>query len=359
MLLGLKYLFWLLIAGADNVSFQSDSLNAKTFQYLEGEHFIRDDDGARVLLHVLLDEDGILYWYRKVRTPVCLTGECRWIEIGLYWDCTGDFFGLEVYNEHLTKTDHTQFSSKDYEKLLSVLRNDWSILREYEQSGLLNEQYEEIDGTSGATKKEIAEETVEKAVYTTYTIWHLIHAGEKEQIILLTLNQLSNPQLLNSLLYKGTNKHVYFVLDQFGAGNLSGSDDIVKLTVKGLSMTTDPIFQNIAIRAVSKLDLDDPWIQEKIAEIYPYYSQNNKLKILSAFNRSKLLTGKLYEIFSRDLSVEDEWYSVKILEVLKYGKTQSTGVIKIVQRLRESGNSVVRAAATEFLEKSNAIKHNQ
>ena len=129
----------------EDTCFRSDPLKELSLTQQAGTYFIRDDESEQEKVSLLEDRGGIIYWHRRIKTPVCLTGECKLIDIGLYWHCTGDFLGLEVYGEHLTKTDHSVFTSKDYDKLLSVLNNDWSVLREYERSELLNEEYEEID----------------------------------------------------------------------------------------------------------------------------------------------------------------------------------------------------------------------
>lgn len=166
----LYFLLGWLCQDKKDICFQSDALKSLNLVKQDQAFYINDDSGQEIRIQMLEDSTGMIYWYRRLETPVCLTGECKLIDIGIYWQFNGDFLGLEVYGEHLTKTDHSTFSSSDYDKLILVLKDDWSILREYEQEGLLNENYEEIDGSSGATKKEIADETVTGAVYTTYTI---------------------------------------------------------------------------------------------------------------------------------------------------------------------------------------------
>src|SRR5690606_38143693 len=133
----------------------------------------------------------LLYWHRKLETEVCLTGECKVVNVGIYWYGTGEFMGLEVYGEQLTKTDHSVFSREDYDQLIAILQDDWSALREYKFEELLDAKPTALDGVTGATRKEIADEAVKGAVYTTYTLWHLIHEGEKEQLRSLMAGRLN------------------------------------------------------------------------------------------------------------------------------------------------------------------------
>src|SRR5690606_23300390 len=134
----------------------------------------------------------------------------------------------------LTKTDHSLFLEEDYDKLVSILSNDWSSLREYEFADLVDESAEGVDGTSGATKKEIAEESVENAVYTTYTLWHLIHVGEKEQLVQRTAEILNKGKLAQQLLQVNEKRYQYFLLDLFSMGKIQESAQVVNLLIEGL-----------------------------------------------------------------------------------------------------------------------------
>ncbi len=192
--MGLLYsAIWGLVALTNPfVSYRSQGLVGLNLEKEPTVSYILNDEQDSVEVNALVDQFGRRYWYRYVDTEVCLTGECNRIEVGIVWDLSGDFKGLEVYKEPLTKTDHSVFKPSDYSKLISILDNDWSVLREYSMEDLTEGPGDKVDGTSGATKKEISAESVENAVYTTYTLWHLIHQGEKEQLSILS-SKLAKP----------------------------------------------------------------------------------------------------------------------------------------------------------------------
>src|SRR5690606_2193023 len=103
----------------------------------------------------------------------------------------------------LTKTDHSDFSSLAYARLESILRNEWSDLREYSAEELVEPSGSDgrVDGVTGATRKVVGDAAVEDAVYTTHTLWHLIHVGEPEQLELLALGEMkSQPAIAHMLL---------------------------------------------------------------------------------------------------------------------------------------------------------------
>lgn len=347
----------LLLRYADNIYYQSDLLKNLDLEPIPEEYSIRDDYHEMAEIQGLKDQNGLLYWYRRIKTPVCLTGECKLIDIGIYWDCTGSFLGLEIYGEHLTKTDHSDFSPQDYDRLMSILQNDWSILREYELADLVDDPYAEVDGVdgaTGATKKEIADEAVENAVYTTHTIWHLIHVGEKEQLAALTLAELkNNSDLMGKLLKSSKKEYSYFLLDLLSQGKLPPSPQTDSLVIQGLQAENDPYFRKLAAQSVLKSDINSAFIQSELAEIYQQSALNEKLQLLIALKDISTIAPKLYEALSNDLDMDNEWFLLKVLEVLKHAPQHSEKVITTAQKLAKSENSLVKQTATELLNQVN------
>lgn len=340
----------ILVMNADSIYYRSDALQELKLIPIAGEYSIRDDNNNVVEITAMADAEGILYWYRRIETPVCLTGECKLVDVGLYWYCTGSFLGLEVYGEPLTKTDHSKFSDADYDKLMSVLNNDWSSLKEYDFSDLIEEKAEgEVDGASGATRKEIASEAVDHAVYTTYTLWHLAHNGEKEQLSELTAGQLNSGHLATKLIASGRKEYHYFLLDLFGLGKLDQSAEINSLIMDGLRSENDPYLKNLAFKSLSMTRIDDPGIQLALAGIYPDFSADEKLPILMALKGLRYLGPPLYHVLEKDLDIENEWFSVKILNVLLHGSGHTERVKEIARKLSESPNSFIRDSALKFL----------
>jgi len=302
----------------DKAFFQSKELIGLELNRQEGESVILDDQGYDISILEYRDSSGLTYWYRRVLTPVCLTGECMLIDIGIYWDCTGGFFGLEVYGEHLTKTDHSIFSAKDYQHLMGILMNDWSVLREYELTNLVEEQEgDKVDGISGATKTEIAMETVKDAVYTTYTIWHLAHLGEKEQLIELTANRLNKSAMaILPLVHNENNKYRHFILELLSTQKLVSTPKSDSLVLQSLRAMEDPKIKKLAYNCLSKIELNEQ-TQKALIPIFSTASIQDKIQILSAFDRPIELNSELYNCFSNDLNMNNDWFLLKLKKVLE------------------------------------------
>lgn len=345
----------------DVVSYRSPALEKVNLTPGSGGFFILDDEGSRIEITEMTDEAGLLYWYRRIKTAVCQTGECKLVDVGLYWDCTGDFFGLEVYGEHLTKTDHSVFAQADYAKLLDILHNDWSLLREYDFEELTSEPAEMIgvengraDAASGATRKEIASEAVENAVYTTYTLWHLIHNGEKEQLIDLTVEKLNTGDLTGSILNIGTGKYTLFLLDLLAQSRIEGGDRLIALIMQGLGETNNPHLQDLALKSLGNLEIDSDNIQRKIAHVYVSSPADIRLRIVSALRKITRISNELYAALKGDVHLGNEWFAVKVLELLKHAPVHTPDVIDGARRLSKSNNTYARQAAERFLKSVNS-----
>src|SRR3546814_18589130 len=124
---------WLLVTpfvsvyGAPKAYYASPALGGKGLDREEkGREFtLHDDSGKPVPVVNVTGGDGMRYWYRRVFTEVCLTGECRPGDVGLYWQFTGKYLAIEVSREPLTKTRHNIFPHLAYAPLESILRCEW------------------------------------------------------------------------------------------------------------------------------------------------------------------------------------------------------------------------------------------
>lgn len=348
----LSLVFILLTFVQDAAVYRSSALYDVRLTTSQATYSIEDDQGERVPVAMKLDEHGIWYWYRRVKTPVCQTGECKLVDVGLYWDLMGDFFGIEVYGEHLTKTDHSVFSEADYRKLIDILGNDWSPLREYRfdeltiQSG---KAMSDTDAISGATRKEIASQAVTHAVYTTYTLWHLIHNGEKERLLDLTVRHLIHPSNIDLILIRGTVKQKLLLLDLFSQSRIATTQELTSFVMEGLRADTDLQLQNVSLKALGQLTIDAPDTQRRVASAYKNASTDLRLRMLSSLRRINHVSPELYDALKEDAESDNEWFSAKVLEVLKHSQSQSRSVILAARKRAQSTIPQIRNSAIEFL----------
>lgn len=319
----LHVLFSFAFSYAPTVYYTSPTLQSKGLDPTkrDKEYTIQDDRGEAIAVFALNGKDGVRYWYRRVFTEVCLTGECRPVDVGLYWQFTGKYLGIEVYGEPLTKTDHSNFSPMDYARLESILRNEWSDLREYTAEELVEPAGpadEGVDGVTGATRRAVSEAAVKDAVYTTHTIWHLIHVGEPEQLALLTLREIAaEPSLARGLLASPDPGDRDFVLHGVVDGHLMPDSATESVVFKGL-LASDRVFRDLSIRAFAKLDLSKDRIQDGLAETYSQLNASEKARVLTGLEQVNKLSSSLRtQLFSEFKSNTTPWILLKILQIFQ------------------------------------------
>lgn len=343
-------LLFSLLPAEDPVFYRSKAIPFENLTRQPGEFRVLDDKGGTVGLALYLDKaSGAINWYRRLFTEVCLTGECRPVDIGIYWTADGKYLGIEVFRENLTKTDHSDFSDFDYRKLESVLSDEWSPLRELEFEELVEEKKDGVDATTGATKKVIADASVKDAVYTTYTMWHLIHVGEEEQLALLTYRYLdSHPEALSASLRHDNPGYLSFLIRGMLSGNLSTGAQAAPLILRGLEHS-DPALKNTAFKAVNLLPLDDAEVQNGIARSYNGWEIPDKNRFLLACAALQTLRPPLYQALSGDLEQGNPWFLASLIPVLGKSREQDKEVIEKIRELEKTGNSRLKEAARDFL----------
>ncbi|WP_345234932.1 hypothetical protein [Olivibacter ginsenosidimutans] len=157
-------------------------------------------------------------FFQDIFTPVCLDNVCKPVRIKLFWDLLGNYIQYEVpLDEPLTKLDHQEFTPADYEKLQQILANDESLLKQLKMEELMDSTTQRlsdsVDAVTGATKNTVKGEVIEGALYTCYTLWHLVHGQVVDEIHQVMQTKLDE-QMLHRFL-KSTNFHyVHFALDE-------------------------------------------------------------------------------------------------------------------------------------------------
>jgi hypothetical protein len=150
--------------------------------------------------------DGELFYYSSLKTTVCNDTLCQLVLLKMYWDPAGNYTSFDTLpGMPLTKNDHIPFTSQDYEKLHTALKDHNSVLGRKAEDELLD-QYRtrysgKIDAVTAATAMELRTTVVEGALYSTYTLWHLANGDIRRKIqdhTLANYNPAIEKQLLGS-----------------------------------------------------------------------------------------------------------------------------------------------------------------
>ena len=187
---------------------------------------VNAEDYNQVTSHtakLLSNEKGEpILFFSDLETPVCADGECKLAIIKIYWNLLGNYVGYGIDAENpLTKYEHDPFEKEDYEILHRLLLDNHSIIGRRKMSSLIDKvpvpsskiNSKDIDGISGATKKEIKESVVQGGLYSCYTIWHLVN-GEARKEIKMYLKSIHSDSLNNYFLYSDYEDYQSYALKQ-------------------------------------------------------------------------------------------------------------------------------------------------
>lgn len=164
-------------------------INTSKIETKEGEKFdIQINDSSKInIVQVINSETKLpIYYYSNLYVPACNTGECKLIELTMYWDVFGNYYKYTVPKANkLTKADHKPFKKGDYSKLHLILNDTASSLKTLKFNELTEKQAHErfkTDGNSGASIKFSGETNIKGAIKTSHTLWHIANGTAKNKI---------------------------------------------------------------------------------------------------------------------------------------------------------------------------------
>lgn len=217
-----------------------------------------------------------IMYSRKFLTGVCIDGKCRLLNIELFWNITGRYLGFELPGgEFLSKTEHVKFNSSEYDKLQNLLCNRNSALANYKLEDLVPvKDTTETDAVSTATIAAVLDYIVPGAVYTTYTLWHLVYGSTKPHIVKITSDKITSEIVLKLL-----NGH-------------NVSDKVWALTHLPNEMEINTALRNKLMEIISG---DDIFLTEQaLNALKPNYMiKETQIDLLNIFNDSGFLQRRL------------------------------------------------------------------
>jgi hypothetical protein len=140
---------------------------------------------------------------------------------------------------------------------------------------------EKIDGVTGATSVQIKNAVVEGAMYSTYTLWHLIHGRIRQKLIDYTIQNFDqhieyqmihsgNPHMIITALKQWTNDHY---VDRF--------DELITILSSGNPLVNFFITKNLPEEVLSNKEN-----QNDLKNIWNLLDPNTK-SILNRFIESE------------------------------------------------------------------------
>lgn len=234
----------------------------------------------------LQDENGLPIWFgRHIFKDVCISGECKMIRLWLFWDGAGNYLGMQIPEEEpLTKSDHTEFEPKDYEKLDKILKDTASIMKKLKQEDLVIvpdtiDPYE-VDGYTAATQPTLAESVVKDAVYTCYTLWHTVYGPVQSKVFEILENRLSK-EYLEKMFESKKPEYISWAIERLSNHPVYHSS-LYHYVIESINSENSGL-ANQALNYFHPYFLADTSIQHQIVQIMNYLDMYLKNQIIWKF----------------------------------------------------------------------------
>ncbi len=248
------------------------------------------EDNIPLSVELVLDTNQLPeYYFSKIKTPVCEDSLCYLVKIDIYWDALGNFLDYETDSDTaLTKFDHIKFTKEDHQKLKKILSNGESVLRDYAVETLLDPVAKKnsdvvADAVAGATNTSIKDEVVEGALYSTYTLWHIVN-GSIAQKIKAHSQTMFNKKLLDKMLSSNREQYQYYALNKIPSSKLAGyTHEFIGLIKSGIGNV--PYF---AIEKIQETAWADPIYQLKLITLIREVNFQMQNEILNHLQNKKL-----------------------------------------------------------------------
>jgi len=286
---------------------------------------------------------------RKIVVGVCVASECRMVKIELFWNITGRYLGFELpAGEFLSKTEHNPFNEVEYDRLHSLLADPLSALANYSLNELVpvtDSSKIYIDAVSSATISAVLDYIVEGAVYTTYTLWHIVYGATKREIEKLTTTKLNSKLVLKILKSNNIDDEIWVL------NHISNS---VKIT---------PELQNKLMEIISGSDI---YLAERSLNAFKHNTLTDSVQfeLINIFNNTgfllkRLIIGKLKQaselssevatIFSSQIKTMNGTLVKSTLELFKLNNVNSEKVIMQIAELLKNENRYIAKQAFDYL----------
>lgn len=241
--------------------------------------------------------DKAKYYAAKLQTNVCNDQVCLPIEVNLFWDLLGNYHHFSKQsNFNFTKFDHQYFDENDYKRLNNILLDSLSPLRDYAVEDLLEKEAKkfsfEIDAVTRPTSPLFSNVTVAGALYTVYTLWHIVNGPIKNKLYEQTLKS-----------YKELNWQIYFAnskipsYQEYFLKHLSSTEiEQYKVQIISLLSAEDDFIPHYAIDVLEKNFLQDPvqynTVLQQLEQLKPHVVTEILNSISAANEETKLILQK-------------------------------------------------------------------
>jgi hypothetical protein len=248
-----------------------------------------------------------------VNMEVCDDTLCARLILKLNWDLAGNYSGFDTLpGNPLTKFDHEKFTPENYRKLDQILKDRNSALRVLEKEDLVDQSIRvkatTVDAFTGATPATIKKSVVEGAVYTSYSLWHLVNGILCDSIRAFTLLVYSEA-ISERLLKSGNYESQLFALKQMNAPDFEEHSGLIFLILQ----KSTPLVRAYILNKIP-LPFLNPDKNSELVKLYPVLDSYSKSIFISRIVSSKEAAEVFIPLFRPPVIISDQKQIQKLNE---------------------------------------------
>lgn len=263
---------------------------------------ISDPETLETIYQVQSQHGYPLYYYKDVSTEVCLSSECRPIQINIYWNITGRYLGYMLEDgQILSKREHAPFDKTDYQRLHMILSDPFIPFHNILFEELISspaDSINQVEGISGATSKDLSEYVVDGAAYTTFSLWQIIYGPLQSLIKKRTEHAFTEELLLKILQSSSTADQIWGLRRIDPSGNMDS-----RIANEVLTIITGPDYFTAltAINSITKEHLNSFQLQMGLFKLYQNEKIDLKTQLVDKLNEADNISLDVIEESRKDL----------------------------------------------------------
>ncbi len=313
---------------------------------------IQDTIPNDTIFEFVNQNDQPVYYSRKIYTGVCIDGECRLVNMNLFWTITGRYLGFELPSgEFLSRTKHKPFLPNDYDRLHVLFADPLSPLAHYTIEELVppvdSTTTKKADAVTSATIAAVLDYIVKGAVYTTYTLWHIIYGPTKREIENLTAQQLT-PGLTMKLLESKNIDDQVWALNHI-PGKVNTDTKLLKKLMDNIS-GEDVYLAERSLNVLSAEILENGNIQQQLGNIFTHSGFLQQRLILEKLKAAPSLHPELLHQLSGELNKTNGILIKLMMELFISKNVNDDTVTANARQVLKNDNRYIASQALKYLE---------
>ncbi len=306
-----------------------------------------DSMGKQNVLALVNERKAPVLYSADIATPVCADGECKLMNIKFYWTLLGEYAGYDRYPMMpLTKHDHDEFDTADYQKLHNLLADDKNLMGRRRIDQLVEKPkmrtVNGVDAVSGATIARVKESVVSGALYSCYTAWHLVYGDIQEQLKTHTLSILDKQMTLD-MLYSINPEYQIFAMEHMDAADYK--EHYVQLAK--VFRTSTPLVRSIIAKRFTSKFKDAPTMQRLFWEAFDEVDTSSRSLMMKYLDEAP---DYVADILSTKLSSMSKNQLRSFLGYLSTGERMNSETRNNLLEFANSENETYSYLIIEFLE---------